>query len=423
VDIPINFAPKFVPDSVDEVQEIVKYAVYEHSLLLPIGGGVQIDAGCLTDDVDLVSTHAFNQIIEYSPRDLVVTAGAGMTLTELQGTLAEHGQTLPLEVAFPDKQTLGGIAASKAPSLIRASHGSIRDWLIGCHVITGSAELVVAGGKVVKNVAGYDLPKLYCGSWGSLGIITQVALKLAPLPKASKLLLMTLSTERNSEELLDALARSAQSAFTYLLNTRAARQILGADTPDAQFLAVGFDGHPEAIEAMSREAAGVAAPYVFQTIDLPSQVAVKFRIGLRDLSASFAPLRLRSNILPSQVGAFARMLEWTANRAGLDSIVFADANVGIVWARIYPRKDEEPASEDHDDAANLRWMRLLPDLRDKCARVGGLTVIETMPDCWRDAGYPKWSPETPELAWTKKIKVELDPHGIFAGNCMAGAGS
>jgi glycolate oxidase FAD binding subunit len=403
----------FVPDSVQEVQEIVKSASDNKSVVLAVGGNTQIDISDVKGDPNIVSTKALNSVIEYEPRDLVIVAQAGITLTDIQSTLAKNNQILPIEVASPDKQTLGGIVASRANSLTRAANGSVRDWLIGCHVINAETELVVAGGKVVKNVAGYDLPKLYCGSWGTLGIITQVAFKLAPKPETSKLLLLTLSSERNSEDLLDNLIKSVSPTFTYLLNSKAAKTILGDNTLDAQFLAVGFDGFADEIEILIKRTLDSGAQHIHQAIELPDHVGVKFRERLRDLDQADAPLRAHCNILPSQVGAFARMLEWTANRAGLESIVFADTSTGLVNVHISTKEPVDLNSEDEVDAMNLRFMRLMDDFRDKCTRVGGSTVIKTMPHCWREAGYPRSIPDTNENSWNAKIKNQLDPNGIF----------
>ncbi len=133
-----------------------------------------------------VSLRRLSSVIEYNPADLVVVAEAGMTLLSLQSVLAEHGQTLPLEVAFPETQTLGGIVATRAGSLTRAGSGAVRDWLIGCNAVGGDGQVIVGGGKVVKNVAGYDLPKLYCGSWGTLGILTQVAFQACAAARQPK---------------------------------------------------------------------------------------------------------------------------------------------------------------------------------------------------------------------------------------------
>ena len=230
-------------------------------------GGLSATA---TTDISLTK---LSRIVEYEPNDLVVIAEAGLTVTELQAILAERGQWLPLEVARPSEQTLGGVVASRAMSLSRGANGSVRDWLIGCQVVGGDGQLIKGGGKVVKNVSGYDLPKLYCGSWGTLGAIVEVAFKVAPRPETSKTILAVLASNRNSEEALDVLLTGLTPSFTYLLNADAARAILGDAEDEAQYLAVRFDGMSEAVDATVVAAKDRLAPYYLSVLDLPAKIA------------------------------------------------------------------------------------------------------------------------------------------------------
>ena len=229
------------PRSVVEAQDIVRGAAGQG--IVPWGGGTRQHVGYPPERYDLAfSTECLDAITEYQPADLVVTAQAGVTVAQLQRTLAEHGQWLPLDIALPERQTVGGMVAARADSLRRFAFGSVRDALIGVTVINHWGEVVKGGGKVVKNVSGYDLPKLYCGSWGTLGLITDATFKVAPLPEASATALLPLPADRNSEDVLDRLLESElEPSFLYLLNPTAARAVL-PDAEDAQYLAIGFDG-------------------------------------------------------------------------------------------------------------------------------------------------------------------------------------
>ena len=172
------------PRTVAEAQEIVRGATGLG--IVPWGGGTRQHVGYPPERYDLaLSTEHLNAITEYEPADLTVTAQAGVTLAQLQRTLAEQGQWLPLDAALPERRTVGGLVAARADSLRRFACGSVRDALIGVSVINHRGEVVKGGGKVVKNVSGYDLPKLYCGSWGTLGLIVEATFKVAPLPEAS----------------------------------------------------------------------------------------------------------------------------------------------------------------------------------------------------------------------------------------------
>ena len=211
------------PLSTDEARDVVR----ESSGLgiVPWGGGTRQELGYAPERYDLaLSTESLDRITDYQPADLTVTAQAGVTISHLQETLAEHGQFLALDAARPDRQTVGGIIAARANSLRRLAYGSVRDSLLGVSVVNGRGELVKGGGKVVKNVAGYDLPKLYCGSLGTLGLIVEATFKVAPLPQMTATVGLPLDAGHNVEDVLDRLlASDLAPAFLFLLNPQAAR--------------------------------------------------------------------------------------------------------------------------------------------------------------------------------------------------------
>ena len=127
---------------------------------------------------------AFARLLEYTPEDLTVTVEAGLTLGALQRALRERGQWLPVDPPYADRLTIGALLATNASGPRRFGHGTIRDHLLGLQVALADGRLIRSGGKVVKNVAGFDLLKLFVGSHGSLGVITEATFKLLPLPEA-----------------------------------------------------------------------------------------------------------------------------------------------------------------------------------------------------------------------------------------------
>ena len=130
-----------------------------------------------------IDVTGLEQVIDYPARDMTITVQAGITMTKLQEILATENQRLPVDVPQPEKATLGGAIATNASGPRRYGYGTLRDYVIGITVVNDEGQEVKAGGRVVKNVAGYDLCKLYTGSLGTLGIITQVTLKLRPRPE------------------------------------------------------------------------------------------------------------------------------------------------------------------------------------------------------------------------------------------------
>ncbi len=172
-----------LPASVGEIQEILQYASEKELSVMPAGAGTKLGIGNLANTTDIVlATTQLNKVVEYEPADLTVTIEAGMKLADLQNELAQHRQFLPLIPPYSDNCTIGGIVATNASGPLRLRYGTSRNLVLGMHVVQASGTVVKSGGKVVKNVAGYDLNKLYIGSSGTLGIITEVTLKLAPLP-------------------------------------------------------------------------------------------------------------------------------------------------------------------------------------------------------------------------------------------------
>src|SRR5205807_9828714 len=126
---------------------------------------------------------ALNQVIDYPARDMTITVQAGITVAKLQEILAAENQQLPVDVPLPEQATLGGAIAVNASGPRRYGYGTLRDYVIGISFVNDEGQEVKAGGRVVKNVAGYDLCKLHIGALGTLGIITQVTLKLKPVPE------------------------------------------------------------------------------------------------------------------------------------------------------------------------------------------------------------------------------------------------
>ncbi len=154
--------------------------------LLFVGGGTDLDSGHPAEGIDAVlRTGGLGRILEHAPSDQIVVAEAGVPLGVLQRVAGAHGQRLALDPPWPERATLGGLVAGNAFGPLRARYGSIRDLIIGVSIVRSDGTLSRGGGKVVKNVAGFDIPKLMVGSLGTLGLITTVTFRLHPLPESS----------------------------------------------------------------------------------------------------------------------------------------------------------------------------------------------------------------------------------------------
>jgi glycolate oxidase FAD binding subunit len=154
----------------------------------------------LAKNIDIiVSTERINQLIEHAVGDLTVTVEAGMKFAQIQEILAKSGQTLALDPAFPESATIGGIVATADTGSLRQRYGGVRDQILGITFIRADGEIAKAGGRVVKNVAGYDLMKLFTGAYGTLGIISQVTLRVYPIPETSGTVILTGISEAISQ--------------------------------------------------------------------------------------------------------------------------------------------------------------------------------------------------------------------------------
>jgi glycolate oxidase FAD binding subunit len=175
------------PQTQTELAEFVACAHHNRWRILPYGSGTKLHWGGLSDQIAIaLSTTRLNRLIDHAVGDLTVTAEAGMTLATLQGILARGNQFLTVDPSYGDRATLGGIVATADTGSLRQRYNGVRDLLIGISFVRSDGKLTQAGGRVVKNVAGYDLMKLLTGSWGTLGVISQLTFRIYPLPPASQ---------------------------------------------------------------------------------------------------------------------------------------------------------------------------------------------------------------------------------------------
>lgn len=176
------------PAHVSQLSPLIMEAAQSGTPLLPIGGGVDIQNGYPPKRGSLlISTKRMNRILDYQPEDMIVTCDPGITLAEIQKPLALHNQRIALDPPLPEIATMAGIVSANRTGFTRGAYGAPRDQLIGLRAVMADGQEIKGGGKVVKNVAGYDLCKLFTGSWGSLGFLTELTFKTRVLPETTQL--------------------------------------------------------------------------------------------------------------------------------------------------------------------------------------------------------------------------------------------
>lgn len=197
------------PGDAESLAAVVRGAHVERTPLYPIGGGTSLDFGLPAKAKGVgLSLSGLNRVVDYPARDMTITVEAGIRMRQLAEILAAEKQRLPIDPPHPDAATLGGVIATNFNGPRRYGEGSIRDYVIGITAIDGRGVAFKGGGRVVKNVAGYDFCKLLTGSLGTLGVISQVTLKVRPQPEAMKLVAISLDSDVQAERVLAALSMS-----------------------------------------------------------------------------------------------------------------------------------------------------------------------------------------------------------------------
>jgi glycolate oxidase FAD binding subunit len=201
---------RFTPDSVKDVVDVIRTARREATPLRIVGSGTWLDAGQPVPANRSIDLSGLSGIVEYVPGDLTLTARAGTTLAEINEATAAHGQWLPLDPFGDPRGTLGATLATASAGPLGGSTGLPRDVTVGVSFVTGDGEIAHGGGRVVKNVAGFDLVRLTIGAWGTLGVITQATVRLRARPEADETVAITLPVERDAVATLISTLRAAQ---------------------------------------------------------------------------------------------------------------------------------------------------------------------------------------------------------------------
>ncbi len=400
------------PGSIEEVRAVVELAGSAGVPLMPWGGGTAASVGPPVLRPGLVvGLTRLNRLLEHEPGDLTVTVEAGMSIAALQTALRARGQWLSLDPPDANRATVGGVIAANASGPRRQLYGTPRDLLIGVTVVTGTAALVRGGGKVVKNVAGYDLPKLFVGSFGTLGIIVDVTLKLRPLPDVERLVLVAFEHLKDGGAAARALLASDLIPNTIELLDGDAARALGVAGSAAAALIVGFDGLAAQVDWQCAELGRLSAPLGGRPVEVlaPETWPRLARLAHDAFPTPAAVMKLA--VLPAGV---AEAIEHGANAArqrGLFTAWSAHAGAGVITAALACAGDQpelEPVAAVLDE-----WRRI--------ARAGGgHAVLEWAPQAVKSQ-VPVWDDPGAAGRIMQRIKAQLDPQNLLnPGRFVAG---
>lgn len=367
--------------STEEIATAIAEAANGRTPLRVVGRSTWLDAGRPVRAEKTISLRDDAGVVGYVPGDLTLTARAGTTLSEIAKTTREHDQWLPLDPYGSPDGTIGATLATASAGPLSSSFGLPRDLVLGVEFVNGRGEVVRGGGKVVKNVAGFDLSRLITGSWGTLGVITEVTLRLYARPKADRSFSIPLDgSEKEIPSLLRAIVMSPLAPFALvLLNRRAARMVAIGDTPTGL---IRLGGN----EAMVRAQAAALAQ-----ITSPREVDTDIWERLRRFDDGAATV-VRISALPRQfLAVSARILGDDA----AETRTCIDPRRGVLRLAV-------GETGDADDGAVHSGGPV-----DFSESVG--TIFEKLrPDIWRDV-----APSAVSDPLSQGIKRAYDPHNIL----------
>jgi glycolate oxidase FAD binding subunit len=398
------------PGSVEEARAVVEIAADAGVPVIPWGGGTAMSVGNPpAAPAIILGLRRLDRLLEHEPGDLTATMQAGMTMASLQAALGRHGQWLSLETPEPERATMGGVIASDASGPHRHLYGTARDLVIGMTVVTGEGALVRGGGKVVKNVAGYDLPKLFIGSYGTLGVIVEVTVKLRPLPEDERFVAVPFERLDQVGAAVRALmASDLIPSSVDVLDAAAARaRGLASAVPT---LVVGFDGLREQLDWQCLELARLIAP-LGGGPGTPLARGAWLAMTTGGPGAFGTPAAImRLVVLPARVTDVMAAGAEAARPLGLTSAWTAHAGVGVATAALFSERqgDVEPI------AATLEaW-------RASAQAAGGHATLEWAPLAVK-ARVPVWDEPGAAGRVMRRLKAQLDPkHVLNPGRFAAG---
>jgi glycolate oxidase FAD binding subunit len=388
------------PRSVGELAEAVRALHAQRKPFAFVGGATHLDLGNAPRALDtVISTTALDEVVDYAPEDQTITVEAGMTLAELDRVLTPHGQMLPLDVADRERATIGGAVAVNAYGRRRQRYGTAKDLIVGVGIVRPDGVRARGGGKVVKNVAGFDLPKLMVGSLGTLGAIVTVTLRLYPIPAAVRAVALTLQSAESASAVTRALVeRRLEPESVALYNDMT--------------LVVTFAGTEAGVEQQMRTLVDDIAPAARA---VPRELSELEREAYEQRERAVRRDGLwQFHITAPPAADVARIGSYVGGSPLAVPVAYPMLGVAL---RAYSDDAVRTANPDsHPDSA-------IDDLRAHVAREtrgAGAVVITKMPDAFR-AQVDAWGPPPPSFPLMYELKKKFDAEGLCnVGRFVAG---
>lgn len=391
------------PAGVQQTCEILGYANAQRLVVVPAGGFTQQGTGAIPERIDIVlrTTH-LAAVEHYDPGDLTIGIGAGTTIAAVESLIGEHRQLLPLDVAKPGRSTVGGVLATAAHGPLKHACGGARDFCIGVRFVTADGKFAKGGGRVVKNVAGYDLMKLLIGSYGTLAVIVGASFKLFPAPRQTCTFVCDFERLDQTIGFRDRIMHSKLAPLSLEVVSEHAQPILAAENVDGWRIllrAAGSDAvlgryRKELGSAVSREVNGATEANWWRDIaDFPATVmdkwpnAMLLRVDLPP-SAALEVLQgaervaLENNFIPAIVG-----------RIGVTALITAFIPVAV------------------DPPAAMQYVSAVSAFRSGLGRDSSAVVLQCPVEAKRH--FSVWGSSPTDVAPMRAIKKALDENNIL----------
>lgn len=416
-----------LPADEDQVAAVLRLAAEHQATVFPYGGGSHTHIGHTPTRVDLVlSVQRLQRQLAYEPADMTTTVQAGMRFTELQRTLGRSGQFLALDPPVTATTTLGGVVATNVSGPRRLLYGTARDLLLGIAVITADGRRAKAGGRVVKNVTGYDVTKLYIGSLGTLAVIVELTWKVLPLPPGELTIGIGCGHHADLLPLLQTLLQLPLRLNSLTLLNAAASQTLAAHLalpmPESPYLLLArVEGTPAVTQGQERRLTAalrqmpLSRPVSLQPWSAEAQERLWTGLGALtrgNTDGGAACLVVKVSLLMSALPTFCQEVEVLAPPTGTPWSLVAHAGSGIVYVGM-----PVPDPESPDVELLLASLQAL----DMCvARVQGRRVVERAPVAVKQR-CQVWGTPGDDVHVMRAIKAAFDPqHRLNPGRFVEG---
>ncbi len=362
-------APTVLPANTQQISQVLRFANENHLAITPVGGGTKQSWGNPVQPSIYLSLTRLNRVVEHPWQDLTCTVQAGCTWQQLQQTLGQHGQFVALDPLWLERATVGGILATNDSGALRHRYGSLRDLVIGMTLVLADGTVARSGGKVVKNVAGYDLCKLVTGSFGTLAVVTEATFRLHPLPQHTQTFTVSAPQAAHLAPLMQTIRAS------HLLTQ--ALQLRGGT--DGFHLDIQLNAHPEARQSeILAQMAQQSGSFVSGNI---SDGVWQAR---ETLFSNKEALILKVGILPTDIAQIADEI------IRLGGVVVAQA-IGIIYAA-FPH-----IGRDHSPLGSL----------SAYTDSGSMVVLQTPSNPPADS-MPPWGAKDPHTLM-QAVKHQFDP--------------